>query len=136
MQVKEDFVIKSKDADGNNYVPLYYDNLIKAVVDFRKLQNYEIELLDNNTGEILVWIVAGEIKHKVGYLSDDLIAAQLAREARARWIDAFNPFVFYRMHRPGEAYGLYQCNYCIESGILTPWQKTWMALEPASAVPL
>lgn len=67
-----DLVIKAKATDGGNYVPCYYDDFNLAVVHFRKLTGKaaEIELLDNNTGEVLASAVNGVITHEVSFVKE------------------------------------------------------------------
>lgn len=67
-----DIVIKAKALDGGDYVPLYYDNLVMAVTHFHKLLNkaHTIEMLDNNTGEVLMIAEQGKITWEVGFIKE------------------------------------------------------------------
>jgi hypothetical protein len=68
--ITPDLVIKAKDADGNDCIPIYYENLQKATIAFRRIVRKhpdatEIALLDNNTGEVLVSVEHGIVTHEL-----------------------------------------------------------------------
>lgn len=79
---QEDYVIKGKDNDGDEYIPQYFDNLNQAVARFdRCVKAYpnasEFKLLDNNTGEVLILVERGVLTHKVGHIKEKVPAMRI-----------------------------------------------------------